>query len=155
MCHQFNVGPKSCRGSLKVAPHNMAFYQQANIKSRASRIEIHQWAPLFFFCYMERVLARGSALGSMEWAVRGRGGGDHDWFYGTETELKGRLGFWGNLMGLSSKGTCRWSSLFKAIFYCPFNSFNESFRFVSVDLLQLLIGQNFKTNVQRDPWTWE
>lgn len=58
MCHQFNVGPKLCRGSLKVAPHNMAFYQQANIKSRASRIEIHQWAPLFFFCYLERVLAR-------------------------------------------------------------------------------------------------
>lgn len=48
MCHQFNVGPKLCRGSLKVAPHNMAFYQQANIKSRASRIEIQQWAPFFF-----------------------------------------------------------------------------------------------------------
>lgn len=109
MCHQLNVGPKLCRGSLKVAPHNMAFYQQANIKSRASRIEIHQWAPLFFFCYLERVLARGSALGSMEWAVRG--GGDHDLMV---YRLKRAFRFLGKPHGVVFEGNMQMVKFFTA-----------------------------------------
>lgn len=109
MCHQLNVGPKLCRGSLKVAPHNMAFYQQANIKSRASRIEIHQWAPLFFFCYLERVLARGSALGSMEWAVRG--GGDHDFMV---YRLKRAFRFSGKPHGVVFEGNMQMVKFFTA-----------------------------------------
>lgn len=48
-------GPKIMQGLIKGGPHDMAFYQQANIKSRALRIETHQWAPFVYLLSEARV----------------------------------------------------------------------------------------------------
>lgn len=143
MCHQFNVGPKLCRGSLKVAPHNMDFYQQANIKSRASRVEIHQWAPVFFF-----------VIWSACWRV------DRRWAQWRERSevvvvvimilwyrLKRAFRFLGKPHGVVFEGNMQMVKFFTAHLI----ALMKVFALFAWICFSLLIGQIFKTNVQRDP----